>query len=153
MYQSQKGLLFCLALIFLILGCRKDDQNQLDRDLEIIREWLSDHNLEASATSSGLHYIIDNPGFGNHPTSISQVTVAYSGKLTNGFIFDQSPTTGIRFGLNQVIPGWTEGIQLFREGGRGKLIIPSVLAYGARGAGDIPPNSVLIFDIHLIQVH
>jgi FKBP-type peptidyl-prolyl cis-trans isomerase FkpA len=142
-----------LALIVGLFSCKKDEADQLDRDLEVIKTWLAENGLEAASTASGLHYIVEAPGFGNHPGPGSQVTVAYRGMLTNGKVFDESAATGIRFGLNQVIPGWKEGIPLFREGGRGKLIIPSVLGYGASAAGEIPPNSVLIFDIHLIAIH
>lgn len=107
-------------------------------------------------TASGLQYEIITPGTGTNPLATDQVTVHYKGTLLNGIEFDSSykrnePTT---FGLNQVIPGWTEGVQLMLEGAKYRFYIPYQLAYGARGAGqDIKPYSTLIFDIELIKVN
>mgnify|MGYP006246716607 FL=1 len=82
----------------------------------------------------------------------SSVTVVYVGKLTDGTIFDQSNLLGATFPLANVIQGWQEGIPLFREGGSGMLLIPSSLGYGSQSVGNIPANSVLIFEISLIHV-
>jgi peptidyl-prolyl cis-trans isomerase A (cyclophilin A) len=106
-------------------------------------------------TSSGLQYVIEREGAGNNPTATSQVTVHYKGILTDGRQFDSSYDRGqtISFGLNQVIPGWTEGLQLIKPGGMIYLMIPPHLGYGERGAGDvIPPNSTLIFKVELFEV-
>ena len=84
--------------------------------------------------------------------SFSTVRASYSGYFTDGTVFDYSPAAGIEFDLQSVIPGWTEGIPYFKEGGYGKLLIPSALAYGTKGTGGIPPNSVLIFDVALLEV-
>lgn len=106
-------------------------------------------------TASGLQYEVLNPGTGAQPKATDQVTVHYKGTLLNGFEFDSSykreqPAT---FGLSQVIPGWTEGVQLMKEGSKYRFFIPYKLAYGARGAGqDIPPYSTLIFEVELIKV-
>lgn len=107
-------------------------------------------------TASGLQYEVLNPGTGAQPKATDEVTVHYKGALLNGFEFDSSykreqPAT---FGLNQVIPGWTEGVQLMKEGSKYKFFIPYKLAYGARGMGnDIPPFSTLIFEVELIKVN
>ena len=107
-------------------------------------------------TDSGLKYTIVQEGAGARPSATDNVTVHYVGRLTDGTIFDSSvdhgePTT---FPLNQVIPGWTEGLQLMQEGGVAVFYIPSELGYGERGAGDvIPPNSPLIFEVQLIKVN
>ncbi len=105
-------------------------------------------------TSSGLRYEVLKEGTGDHPTATSTVTVHYTGKLPDGTIFDSSmarnePAT---FPLNQVIPGWTEGLQLMNKGAQYRFYIPSEMAYGAQGIpGTIPPNTPLIFEVELIS--
>ena len=94
-----------------------------------------------------------NPELSSQPTTSDNVTVAYKGYFTNGEVFDQSDSDGISFGLGQVIPGWTEGITYFKEGGRGMLLIPSHLGYGNSGRGSIPGGAVLIFDVDLKSVN
>jgi FKBP-type peptidyl-prolyl cis-trans isomerase len=106
-------------------------------------------------TSSGLQYQVVKSGTGKKPAATSQVTVHYTGKLLDGTVFDTStdgePAT---FGVNQVIPGWTEALQLMKEGDKWILYVPDALAYGERGAGgQIPPYSVLIFEVELIKVN
>ncbi|WP_445114555.1 FKBP-type peptidyl-prolyl cis-trans isomerase [Acinetobacter sp. WZC-1] len=106
-------------------------------------------------TASGLQYKILKQGTGKQPSADSTVTVHYKGQLLDGKVFDNSYDRGqpIEFPLNQVIPGWTEGLQLMKEGGKATLYIPAKLAYGEQGVpGTIPPNSALIFDVELIKV-
>jgi len=119
---------------------------------EEINEFISENNLEVQSTPSGLFYVIQEEGDGSNPSATSTVRVAYKGYFTNGNTFDESDANGISFPLNRVIRGWTEGIPLFKEGGKGMLIIPSRLAYGTRGTRGIPPNAVLVFDINLLEV-
>jgi FKBP-type peptidyl-prolyl cis-trans isomerase len=110
----------------------------------------------AKTTASGLRYIIEKEGEGESPKATSSVTVHYTGYLLNGSKFDSSVDRGqpATFGLNQVIPGWTEGLQLLKPGGKAKLIIPANLGYGANGYPPvIPPNSWLVFDVELIKVN
>ncbi|HET8730221.1 MAG TPA: FKBP-type peptidyl-prolyl cis-trans isomerase [Moraxellaceae bacterium] len=106
-------------------------------------------------TASGLQYEVITEGSGPHPTATSVVKVHYEGKLVNGQVFDSSRQRGqpVEFPLNQVIPGWTEGVQLMSKGGRYRFTVPANLGYGAEGAGPIPPNSVLVFDIELLDFH
>jgi len=111
---------------------------------------------KATTTTSGLKYIILQEGTGNRPVSTSNVKVHYTGMFLDGKVFDSSVQRGqtIDFGLNQVIKGWTEGVQLMKEGAKYKFYIPSDLAYGTRGAGGvIPPNTDLIFEIELIKIN
>ena len=108
----------------------------------------------ATTTESGLKYIVLQQGTGNKPVATSNVKVHYTGMLLEGKVFDSSVQRGepIDFGLNQVIKGWTEGVQLMQEGSKYKFYIPSQLAYGERGAGGvIPPNTDLIFEVELTE--
>ena len=97
--------------------------------------------------------MINEEGSGNKPTLLDEVTVFYKGYLTSGEVFDLTGVEPATFPLGSVIEGWQEGIPYFKPGGSGILLIPSHLGYGSRGAGSIPPNSVLIFDIELVRVN
>lgn len=108
-----------------------------------------------SATGSGLLYKVVEMGNGAMPTAVDQVTVHYTGKLADGSVFDSSVERGepATFGLNQVIPGWTEGLQLMNIGSKYTFYIPYYLAYGEQGMGEsIPPFSTLVFDVELISI-
>ena len=107
-----------------------------------------------SVTSTGLQFRSLKPGSGKAPGPTSTVTVHYTGKLINGKKFDSSVGGDpISFPLNRVIPGWTEGLQLMKEGETAELVIPQDLGYGARGApGAIPPYQTLVFEVELIKV-
>lgn len=137
--------------MFIFNTCNKSvDYTQLDED--IILQYISDNNLNAEPTGSGLYYVINSTGNGEFPNINSLVTVAYKGTLTDGTTFDQSSSNGITFPLSNVIQGWQEGIPLFSEGGSGILLIPSALGYGSQSVGNIPENSVLIFEVTLLNV-
>lgn len=106
-------------------------------------------------TESGLQYKVLEEGTGTeHPTKKSRVKVHYEGRFLDGNVFDSSYKRGrpAVFGLNQVIKGWTEGVQLMKEGEKVRFVIPSKIAYGNRWQGNIPPNSTLIFDVELIEI-
>lgn len=106
-------------------------------------------------TASGLQYVVEKEGEGAQPGSQDEVTVHYTGKLLDGTVFDSSVNRGepATFPLNRVIPGWTEGVQLMKEGAKYTFFIPSDLAYGAQGVPNaIPPHSTLIFEVELIKV-
>ncbi len=107
-------------------------------------------------TQSGLQYMVEKEGTGMRPSAADEVTVHYTGKLLDGTVFDSSVNRGepATFPLNRVIPGWTEGVQLMKEGAKYRFFIPSDLAYGAQGIPNaIPPHSTLIFDVELIKVN
>ena len=106
-------------------------------------------------TTSGLQYKVINTGSGKAPTTADRATVHYTGKLIDGTVFDSSVQRGqpATFGLNQVIRGWTEALQLMHEGDKWILYIPQELGYGANGSGQIPPYATLIFEVELIQVN
>ncbi len=106
-------------------------------------------------TKSGLQYEVLTEGTGRSPKATDTVRCHYEGRLLDGSVFDSSYQRGepADFGLNQVIAGWTEGVQLMKEGAKYRFFIPYLLAYGERGAGSsIPPYSTLIFDVELIKV-
>lgn len=141
---------FLIIVTVFLVSCNKT-KKQAKEDEEIIANYIAEHNLDATKTESGLYYVVNEEGVGEHPTINSEVTVAYKGYLTDQTVFDESDTTGITFSLTSVIEGWQEGIPYFKPGGRGILLIPSTLGYGRRTQTNIPANSVLIFDIHLIE--
>ena len=104
-------------------------------------------------TASGMQYLVLTEGQGTeHPTARSKVTVHYHGTLLDGSVFDSSVERGqpIDFGLNQVIPGWTEGVQLMVVGEKTRFFIPSKLAYGNKSTGGIKGGSLLVFDVELL---
>lgn len=150
----KKHSIIFLVFVFLI-ACGKSDDNvdyKEKNNTEIIA-YIEKNNLDAQESGSGLYYVINEPGSGVKPAATSNVTVAYKGYFLDGKTFDESNANGISFGLQQVIKGWTEGIPYFKEGGRGKLLIPSHLGYGNQGRPGIPGGAVLVFDIHLISVN
>ncbi|MBD5281311.1 MAG: FKBP-type peptidyl-prolyl cis-trans isomerase [Bacteroides sp.] len=121
---------------------------------KFLAENLKNENVKS--TPSGLQYVVEKEGEGAQPTAEDEVTVHYTGKLLDGTVFDSSVNRGepATFPLNRVIPGWTEGVQLMKEGAKYTFFIPSDLAYGPQGVqGVIPPHSTLIFEVELIKVN
>lgn len=118
--------------------------------------WELPEDAQMQKTDSGLMYFVIEEGEGKTPAdATATVEVNYAGYLVDGTKFDSSFDRGqtIEFPLNRVIPGWTEGVGMMQEGGKWKLVIPSELGYGARGAGGrIPPNAMLVFDVELVSV-
>lgn len=149
-----KKYLFPLILLATIAGCTKVQTDYTETDRKIILDYIASHKLTAQVTASGMYYVIEKPGSTSHPNIYSSVTVNYTGSLSNDTIFDTtvggSPAT---FALTGVIRGWQEGIPLFGRGGKGKLLIPSALGYGSVAQYGIPKNSVLVFDINLLDFY
>lgn len=131
-------------------------QQQLNQaNLEAGQKFLNENAKKpgVKTTDSGLQYEIIQEGTGKSPTASDVVRVKYKGTTIDGQVFDEQSSEPISFPLANIIPGWTEGLQLMKEGGKARLYIPSDLAYGELGAGDIiKPNSVLVFDIELVEV-
>jgi len=103
-------------------------------------------------TASGLQYEVINEAGGATASATSRVTVNYRGSLMNGEVFDESSDSPATFGLNQVISGWTEALQLMSVGDKYRLFLHPKLAYGAGSVGSIPPNSLLIFEVELLAI-
>lgn len=147
-------ILCYLFVVLSLLGCKKKKTvNQAEVDEKIITTYIADNGLDAKATGSGLYYVIKTEGTGKQPNANSTVLVNYKGYLTDGKVFDQSKAQGYTTSLTQVIKGWQEGIPYFKKGGKGILLIPSALGYGSQEMSSIPANSVLIFDIELLEVN
>ena len=126
------------------------EKNQKDGDAFLAANAKKDG---VKTTASGLQYKVLKSGAGKTPVATDTVSVNYTGTLINGKEFDSSDGTPVTFPVNRIIPGWTEALQLMKEGDTWQLFIPAKLAYAERGAGqDIGPNSVLIFEVELISV-
>lgn len=141
------------------IEAREMGQEQLNKDIQIIEDFLKENNITAQSTESGLRYVIESEGTGDYPQSGQIVKVHYTGTLMDGTKFDSSfdrqPVAPLPFPIGQrnVIQGWDEGIALLKKGGKGTLYIPSLLAYGERGMGGaIQPNSVLKFEVELVDI-
>lgn len=152
----RKLLAFVLFCAVFASSCKKgevyDAEKQLAADEQIIKDFLTKNNLTAQRTPNGIYYIIQEPGTGNFQYSLNTTVKAkYVGRLLNGTQFDSS-ATGATFTLGRVIYGWQEGIPLIQKGGKIRLLIPSVFGYQNNSVGNIPPNSVLDFDVELLDV-
>ena len=143
--------LLALALVMLTVfnSCKKD---QLEVDEKLIKEFIAKNNIPALRHESGLYYQIILPGSGSGIDVNSLVTFNYTGRLLSGVVFEGPTTSPITYQLGSLIKGWKIGMPLIRKGGRIRLIIPSELAYGRDGQGKIKPNTVLDFDIELVNV-
>ncbi|PAJ76325.1 peptidylprolyl isomerase [Pseudoalteromonas sp. NBT06-2] len=127
------------------------------KNIKLGKEYLAFNKIQEGVleTGSGLQYKFISKGQGEiNPTLTSKVKVHYHGTLIDGSVFDSSVDRGqpISFGLNQVISGWSEGVQLMVEGDKVRFVIPSQLAYGNRNAGKITAGSTLIFEVELIAI-
>lgn len=137
-------------------GGDSEGNGNAEENLAASREFLEENGQrdDVTTTDSGLQYEVLEEGDGQSPSENAKVTVHYTGELIDGTVFDSSRERGepVTFGLQQVIPGWTEGLQLMNEGDRYRLYIPPELAYGENGPPSIGPNQALVFDVELIEV-
>lgn len=155
-----KIVIVVIAIILVIFWVQRSAENKKAsaENLERGRAFLEANKTVAGVqvTSSGLQYLVLEQGSGAvHPGARDQVKVHYHGTLIDGTVFDSSVERGqpIDFGLHQVIPGWTEGLQLMVVGEKARLFIPADLAYGNRAMGSIGPGSTLIFDVELLGIN
>ena len=149
-----KNVLMAFALV-LFTACSSDDSpiDYTAQNEEEILAYINTNNLNAQKSNSGLYYVIDEAGTGIQPTINDRVKIIDKGYFTNGEVFDETDENGLSFSdLLNVIPGWAEGLTYFKEGGKGKLILPARLAYNS-GNNTIPAGSVLVFDIELVYIN
>lgn len=136
---------------------QKKEKEQAEENIAKGKAYLEENGKREGVitTKSGLQYEVLTEGTGKCPKATDKVRCHYEGRLTDGSVFDSSYQRGepADFGLNQVIAGWTEGVQLMKEGAKYRFHIPYLLGYGERGAGaSIPPYATLVFDVELIKV-
>jgi len=135
----------------------KAGESEAQQNLEEGNAFLEQNKQRegVKVTDSGLQYEILEEGTGESPEAEDRVKVHYHGTLIDGTVFDSSVERGepATFGVGQVIPGWTEALQMMKEGGKWKIYLPSLIAYGERGAGqNIGPNATLIFEVELLEI-
>ncbi len=141
-------------LLIVVLGCSKDKgctSVPPEDEAPQIAQYITDNNLIGVSSTKGVYYQIIDNGSGVSPTINSIVDVLYRGKYLNGQVFEESSSI-VSFPLNKVIEGWQIGIPLIKKGGKINLIIPSAYGYGCVGNSPIPPNTILYFEISLIDV-
>ena len=150
-----KKLSFIITTLLIALSytsCKSD----AEKELETLQSYIESNNITTEPNPSGLYYIETTAGTGAQATAGDIVDVHYTGTFLDGKKFDSSYDRNEPFeftlGIGEVIKGWDEGIAYMKEGGKAKLIMPSSLAYGASGAGSIPPYTSLIFEVELIDV-
>lgn len=168
-----KPLLFTLLTVGVFTSCIKetnddpwadyDLEEQLKIDAKIIEDYIAENNIDAEnvavdnsegeAVETGIYVAVTDSSHSEiYPNSDSLVEVKYTGYFTNGDVFEDTGDNTVKFLIGQVIVGWQIGFTKIAEGDKATIIIPSPYAYGPTGAGSIPPNEVLIFDVELIKV-
>ena len=153
--QARTKILSVLSVLFLsisIFSCTKTSSAEQDKiDNDAIVSYLSQHFINATKTSTGLYYTIEDQGSGMQCAVNQTVLMKYKGYLLDGTVFDENKT-GTSLKISNTINGWQEGIPKFKVGGKGKLFIPSKLGYGTQATGNIPANSVLVFEIEVLEI-
>ena len=151
----KKFWLIALLGVTSFTGCLKNEKGCVTvkpeaEDTQMVA-YASATGMTVTKHSSGLYYEVITAGTGASPSASSRINIRYTGKLLNGTTFDQAAIP-VWFNLNQLIEGWQIGVPLVKKGGKVRLIIPSSLGYGCNAVGSIPANSVLYFDIDLVDV-
>lgn len=162
MNKKYQVFLYSIIAVIGLQGCSEDDspaynfEEQLAKDVKIIDEYLAENNITVLNHSSGLRYVIHEEGNGSTPGKGSIIVADYKGTLMNGTVFDSSydkePFEFI-LGAGRVIPGWDIGFSLLKQDSKATLYIPSGLAYGPNGQGQIGPNEILIFEVELLDFY
>ena len=152
--MTRFGAVAAAVLAFFVVASAQAADNPLS--IEANQAFLAANAKKpgVNVRPSGLQYKIISNGYGKQPGALDSVDVYYTGTLINGTVFDKTePGLPATFTVDKLIPGWTEALEIMREGDHWQLVIPPNLAYGTRGAGGaIPPNQTLIFDLELVKV-
>jgi FKBP-type peptidyl-prolyl cis-trans isomerase FkpA len=154
----KKTVLVLLTLPLLLAGssCIKDNGCQdktVESEVGAMDAYASANGITTIVHASGIRYQIMNPGTGTQPSITDKVSVRYTGKLvSNGTVFDSQTGTPVTFQVAGTVPGFQIALQLLKEGGVIKVIIPSSMGYGCGGSGPIPGNSVIFFEVELVDV-
>ncbi|MEM7370129.1 MAG: FKBP-type peptidyl-prolyl cis-trans isomerase [Bacteroidota bacterium] len=151
-----KSFLYVLPLLLfcILFSCEDviEPEEQLEIDKQVITEYVAANGLNGTFTESGLYYVIADSGVGTEmPVPTSTVEIIYLGTLLDGTEFDSSDGFPAAFPILNLIQGWQEGLLHFKRESEGILLVPSRLAYGPQGRVNIPPNSVLRFDIEMLD--
>ena len=151
-FRMTKYIIFAAVLALIAIyfaSCAKDYRTENEA---IIQQYISDNNLTAIKAEDGLYYTMDVEGTGATPNLGSIITLHYRGYYTDGEQFDATTGSPATFQLADLITGWKYGLQHFKKGGKGKLLVPSHLGYGSTPPSGIRSNAVLVFDIDLVGV-
>jgi FKBP-type peptidyl-prolyl cis-trans isomerase FkpA len=148
-----KYFTFAIITLFLV-GCKtysEEDKSKFDQKIE---KFIAKSDIKYERSESGLYYYIENVGDGEFIKFNDEVSFTYTGKLLSGKTFDgMHKRTPITFEVSKLIEGWKEAFMYLKKGGKAKLIIPPTLGYGDNNLPDIPPHSILVFDIEIIDVY
>jgi FKBP-type peptidyl-prolyl cis-trans isomerase FkpA len=158
----KKISILSLLFIFFLSSCSKKEDIcaytespivASTAEINAVQAYLGTNGISATQAPSGFFYAIDAPGTGTiYPGLCSNVAVEYTGKLTDGTVFDKTTGQAVLFTLGTLIVGWQKGLPLIKAGGKIRLYIPPSLGYGSVANGNIPKNSILIFDITMDSV-
>jgi len=162
------GFSVVITAIVLSTGCLKNNSDDFGSqtctydscavkapasEIQAVQKYLTDSSLTATQHCSGLFYNVVSEGTGAVPTPCSYITVKYTGKLTNGTVFDKSADGGTYSQyLSNLIRGWVNGLPYVKKGGKILLYVPPTLGYGSQQIGSIPGNSILVFEVELVDV-
>lgn len=146
-----RGLVLVSAFLSVWLCSACERETATEKEYRLLQEYLIEHSIDVQPTYSGLYYIELREGIGADAKGGDVVRVKYKGTFLDGSVFD-SGTFTFTIGYGEVIRGWDEGINYMKEGGKALLIVPSALAYGAAGRGNIPGYSTLIFEVELLNI-
>jgi FKBP-type peptidyl-prolyl cis-trans isomerase FkpA len=156
-----RPLIASILMLFIFTGCLKSPSHECNynacavvapaSEIQAVQNYLSAHSITAVQHCSGVFYVIESQGTGVAPTACSFINANYTGKLTDGTVFDQGSFQQ-PYQLTGLIRGWTNTLPLINRGGKIHLYVPPTLGYGSQPVGSIPANSILIFDIELTSV-